>query len=82
MGRAVISGDGPAVRQAFCDGEQIVLCARGDGHALAEAIHRLQQDSTLRQRVAEQGHAAFMAHYTVEKLGERFRGHIEELLTS
>lgn len=81
MGRAVISGDGPAVRQAFCDGEQIVLCPRGDGHALAEAVRRLKQDAVLRQRVAEQGHAAFVAHYTVEKLGERFRGHIEELLT-
>lgn len=81
MGKAVISGDGPAVRQAFCDGEQIVLCTRGDGQALAEAIRRLQRDPTLRQRVAEQGHAAFVAHYTVEKLGERLRGHIEELLT-
>ena len=81
MGRAVISGDGTAVRQAFCDGEQIVLCTRGDGHALAEAIRLLQRDPPLRQRVAEQGHAAFMAHYTVEKLGKQFRGHIEELLT-
>ena len=56
MAKPMISGDSPAVRAAFEHGQEICLCAREDGAALAQAIRTLWQDPALRERLAQNSH--------------------------
>jgi glycosyltransferase involved in cell wall biosynthesis len=79
LGKAVISGDGPAVRRALRHGEEIYLCERANPAALAAAIRTLRADPTLRRKLAEAGRARFQADFTIEKLGERFKAHLQEI---
>ncbi len=80
LGKPVLSGDGPAVRQALVAGEEIYLCARQDASALAAAIRQLQADPALRQRLATQGQARFQRDYTTVALGKRFKTHLCEVM--
>ena len=82
MAKPVLTGDGPAVRAAFGHGEEIYLCPRADGAALAEAVVHLHQEPELRRKLASQGHAAFLAKYTVEQIGRSYTQHLQALLTA
>ena len=80
MAKPVLTGDGPAVRDAFQHGEHLFLCPRNDPMALAAAIVELQQNAALRARVAQAGHERFCRHFTVEALGRRFAQHLSALV--
>jgi glycosyltransferase involved in cell wall biosynthesis len=82
MGKAVLSGDAPAVRQALVAGEEIDLCARADGAALAKAIRHLAADPLLRAALAEAGQRRFLHDYAIAPLGERFRAHLQEVVAA
>ena len=82
LGKPVLSGDGPAVRQALVAGEEIYLCPRQDAAALAAAIRQLQADPTLCQRLATQGQARFQRDYTTAALGQRFKTHLYEVMAN
>ena len=77
--RAVITGDGPAVRTALRAGEEVLLCARRDPQDLATAILRLYFDADLREQIAVAGHRRFQSAYTLELLGAQFKAHLEEV---
>lgn len=79
MGKALLSGDGPAVRAALRPGEEIVLCPRLNPAALAEAIRTLRADVSLRARLGAAGRARFVADYTIETLGARYAAHLRAL---
>ena len=80
MAKPVISGDSPALRQAFTHGEHIYLCKRDDPQSLAEAIRTLKCDSTLRQQLAQGGHRLFCEQYDLAHKGQCFRRHLEEVV--
>jgi glycosyltransferase involved in cell wall biosynthesis len=80
LGKPVLTGDGPAVRQTFTHGEEIYLCPRADASGLATAIRTLRGDPALRYRLARQGQARFAAEFTLEQLGARFKQHLLELV--
>ena len=80
MAKPLISGDSPAIRKAFEHGEEIWLCRRSDGEALAEAILTLWQNPGLRARLAEKGCRRFRHEYGLEAIGARFAGHLREAL--
>jgi len=82
LGKPVLSGDGPAVRAALIADEEIVLCPRNDGAALAEAIRRLCQDRALCHRIAAQGRQRFSRDYALAPLGQRFKTHLLEVANS
>jgi len=82
MGKAVISGDASAVRQALVAGEEIYLCARNDGAALADAIRDLAADPTLRATLADAGQRRFLRDYALEPLGQRYRAHLLEVVAA
>lgn len=69
MARPVLSGDGPAVRQALVHGEEIYLCERADAQALAGGIRRLRASPELCDRIGRGGHAVVQERYTATKLG-------------
>jgi glycosyltransferase involved in cell wall biosynthesis len=79
LGKPVITGDGPAVRHTFVHGEDLYLCPRADPAALAAAIRTLHADPLLRNRLAQQGRRRFVAEFTLEQLGARFKQHLMEL---
>lgn len=78
--RAVITGDGPAVRAALCAGEEVLLCARREPQALATAILRLYFDADMREQIAIAGLHRFQSAYTLEQLGAQFKTHLEEVV--
>jgi glycosyltransferase involved in cell wall biosynthesis len=67
-GRPVITGDTPAVREAFTHGEDIWLCTAGDASALATAITKLRADADARARVATAGHELFKRRFSIDAL--------------
>lgn len=80
MSRPLITGDSPTVREHLVDGKEMLLVPRGDPQAIAQAIRRLRDDLLLAYSLAEQGHRRYQAEYSIIKVGERFRQHLEELL--
>ncbi|HVM96410.1 MAG TPA: glycosyltransferase, partial [Candidatus Acidoferrales bacterium] len=63
VGRPIITGDTPAIREVFAHGETIWLCPPGSPAALAEAVRTLSRDTAVRLRLGR--HAA-------DLLAERF----------
>ena len=80
MAKCVVAGDSTAMRSALVHGEQVWLCDRHNPESLAQAILTLWENPELRQSLARQGHAVFTERYSLDALGRRFRGHLEELL--
>jgi glycosyltransferase involved in cell wall biosynthesis len=62
VGRAVVTRDGPAVREAF-GAESLVLVPPGDAKALAAALVALVEAPERRRALAHQAQAAFQARF-------------------
>ena len=82
VGRPVITGDSPAARQALEHGVSAWLCDRNHPESLAEAIHTLRADPVLRGKIGKAGKELFERQYSIERLGERFCQHLEEVCNS
>lgn len=67
--KAVITGDSPAIRELFADGENILLCENRDPESLRNCILKLKNDSLLKNKIAESGYARFMAHSNSAVIG-------------
>jgi glycosyltransferase involved in cell wall biosynthesis len=80
MGKPVVTGDSPAVREALIDRVQIYLVARTDGTAIAQAIADLRANEKLRHCLGVEGEALFLQRYTIASLGERYVRHLREVL--
>ncbi|MBW6440680.1 glycosyltransferase [Patescibacteria group bacterium] len=57
--KAVITGDSPAIRELFEDGENIMLCENRNAEALKNAILKLKSNEKLREKIAENGYFLF-----------------------
>ncbi len=79
MGRAMITGDGPAVRAAFRHGEHLYLCERKNPAALADAIKALQNDPELRNRLGQNGYCLFTEKYNLAGIGRQYASHLSKL---
>jgi len=77
-GRAVVTGDGEGLREAFTPGEHLLTVPRGDHAALADALERVIADAPLRARLGAAGHARALEIATPERVGESLREVIEE----
>lgn len=80
LARPVITGDSPTVRAVFMHGQHLYLCERAHPEALAQAIETLCHDPALCTTLAQNGHAYYRQHFTVEHLGEQCKAHLLELL--
>jgi glycosyltransferase involved in cell wall biosynthesis len=67
-GRAVITADTPAVREALTHGQDVWLCPSGDADALADAIMTLRADPAARTRIAAAGHELFRRRFSLAAL--------------
>lgn len=82
MAKPVVTGDSPAIRQAFVHGQNIYLCDRASPQSLAEAIRVLAADPNLMQRLAENGYAIFQERFSIARIGAQFRQHLEDVLNN
>ncbi len=80
IGKPLISGDSPAIRQVFTHGENIYLCERANGSALAEAISTLWKDRFLREKISQNGYKLFKEEYDLLSNGKKFYGYLNEIV--
>jgi glycosyltransferase involved in cell wall biosynthesis len=76
----LITADTPAARELLVDEESALLVPPGDAQALAQAVRRLAEDSTLSARIAAGGRAAYEREASEAILGARWRAIVERLL--
>jgi glycosyltransferase involved in cell wall biosynthesis len=79
-GTPLVTADTPAARELLVDGESALLVPPGDPDALAAAIGRLADDSTLAARLSAGGRAAYEHKASEAVLGGRWRRLIERLV--
>lgn len=80
LGRTVITGDSPAIRQSFVHRENIYLCERADPNALASAILTLYNDPPLRKKIADNGYATYQQNFSLNSNGGRYKSHLLSLI--
>lgn len=80
MGKPVITGDSPAVREFFTPGEHLRTVPMADSQALAEAILALKGNPTLREALAAQGHARFCECFTPQVIGYRVKQLLDQII--
>ena len=76
-GRAVLTGDGPGLREVFEPGRHLCAVPRGDAGALAAALSRLVRDAALRERLGNCGRARALEIATPERIGASLRSAVE-----
>ncbi len=81
MRKPVLTGDGPAVRRQLPHGEALYLCERANPKALAAAIETLRHDPALCRKLAQGGHARFLAQFTLEAVGRTFKNYLLPMRT-
>ena len=52
MGKPIITGDSPAIREVFTDGKDMLFCALADASSLADKIRLLIKDPALRRTLS------------------------------
>ena len=80
MGKAIITGESPAIRKALTHGKHVYLCERRNSEALAEAIRKLSNDPNLRKRLGENARELFRQQYDPIHIGQRFAEHLRQLV--
>ncbi len=78
-GRAVITGDGPGLREVFEPGRDLCAVPRGDADALAAGLSRLVRDAALRERLGSAGRTRALEIATPERIGAGLRDTLERL---
>ncbi len=80
MRRPTIVGDNEATRELFVHREHVYAVPMGDAVALADAIGELIADESLRDRIAEGGHAIFRNRLTIDVMGSILSSLIGEMV--
>ncbi len=75
-GRPLVATRLPAVSEVLRDGENALLVPPDDAAALAAALRRLQQDPTLRERLAVAARAKVLACHTWDVRARRILQHV------
>jgi glycosyltransferase involved in cell wall biosynthesis len=69
-GRAVVTGDGPGLREVFDPGAHLSAVPRGDPVALAAALERLIENARLREWLGRAGRERALSCGTADRVGE------------
>jgi glycosyltransferase involved in cell wall biosynthesis len=80
MGKPAIVGDNPANREAMAHRVNAYLSPMANAEALAETIHRLYQDTDLREEIASGGRHLFEERFSLQVQSVRLRAIVEGML--
>jgi glycosyltransferase involved in cell wall biosynthesis len=80
VGKPVVTGDSPAVRDALTDGEHLLVSQRDDPQSLVHAIMRLKAQPALRARLSKQGLEIYMREFTPHALGGQLVDYLSTVL--
>ena len=80
VGRPVVTGDTPAIREAF-DGE-VATVPPGDANALADAIRRLCADPDEREALGRRGHERYVRDYSSDALARMLGEYVEDVVAA
>ncbi len=78
VGRPVITGDTPAIREIFRDGAHLLTVPPGDAASLAGAIARLAGDAALRESLGRAGGTYARSTFGTARIGERCAASLRE----
>jgi glycosyltransferase involved in cell wall biosynthesis len=80
VGLPVITGDSPAIRRNFKDGEHLLLVKPGSGEAIRDGLIRLHEDPALQEKIAEGGHSLFNHKFNTAAIGKKVKESAEQFL--
>ena len=80
VGRPVVTGDGPAVREVLRDGEHCLLVPFGNASAIARALTRLADDEELARRLVTNGADLVHGPFSSTALGRGFANVLAEAI--
>ena len=73
MARPVITGDSTAIREAFTDRENILLCKMGDPRSIRDAVKLLKKNARLRARIAGGGYDLFRREFAASMIASKVK---------
>jgi glycosyltransferase involved in cell wall biosynthesis len=76
-GRAIVASDLPGWSDVVQHEQNALLVAAGDVEAFAQAIRRLRDDMTLREKLGQNARARALVHYTWSARADYIRTHLE-----
>lgn len=79
MGKALITGDSPAMRDQFNHKEHVFLCKREDPQSLADAIIELKEDRELKARISNNGIKIYNERFTFKILSNRLYAYLKKI---
>lgn len=77
MGKAVITGDSPAVRESFDHKCEIYICQRTP-HAIANSINDLFKTPALCKKLGDNAFKNFQTFYSLKSLGLKLSEHLQD----
>jgi len=80
MKKPVVLGNGSGNRELFEHKRNAFFCERADPEALADAIASLKSDSSLMERIGENGYTTFRQKCTPHNIGSEIREIAERLV--
>lgn len=80
LGKAVITADSEAVRDAFVDQKNIFLCRPKSERSVADAILKLQANPRLLVSISANGYTTFTNEYSMSIIGKRLANVFRELV--
>ncbi len=69
--KPLITGDSPAARELFLDGENALLCQTSDPRAIAESIRLLRDNENLRIKIGVNGYNTYLSQCNIEATGKQ-----------
>ncbi len=81
LGKPVITGDSPAVRELLTDGKDVMLCNMADPESLANAILEIKNNNELRENIGQNAFETFEAHASPEAIGRELLKSLSKLAT-
>lgn len=80
MGKPLITGDSPAIREVLNDRKNAVLCEMGNPQSLAGSILSLKNNVEFKTKIEKNGYRKFNENFTSEVLGKDLKIKLERLV--
>ncbi|MEF9426697.1 MAG: glycosyltransferase [Candidatus Mariimomonas ferrooxydans] len=81
LGKPLITGDSPAVRELLTDGEDVIFCEMANPEDLAKSILTLQNDYNLRKKIGENAYNTYTSFASPKVIGENLVNNLKPLIS-